>query len=110
MSAGFEQVKDTRTGVSTILMVDVLMSAFAMFSLKDDSLLTFDKRRQNERELANLKSVYGIESVPCDTVMRDILDLVDPEEFRPIFKDVFNQLQRGKVLEKFQYMGEYYIL
>jgi hypothetical protein len=108
--AGFEKIKDTRTGQSTILMVDVLMSAFAMFSLKDESLLMFDKRRASMRELANLKRVYGIENVPCDTVMRDILDPVDPEEFRPMFKDVFNQLQRGKVLDKFQYMGGYYIL
>ncbi|MGB0384184.1 MAG: transposase [Ardenticatenaceae bacterium] len=108
--AGLEKVKDTRTGEATILMVDVLMSAFAMFSLKDDSLRTFDQRRANPRELANLKRVYGIENVPCDTVMRDVLDPVDPEEFRPIFKNVFNQLQRGKVLEKFQYMGGYYIL
>ncbi|MGB0383447.1 MAG: hypothetical protein ACPGWR_01365, partial [Ardenticatenaceae bacterium] len=109
-SAALKQVKDTRTGEATILMVDVLMSAFAMFSLKDDSLRTFDQRRANPRELANLKRVYGIENVPCDTVMRDILDPVDPEEFRPMFKNVFNQLQRGKVLEKFQYMGGYHIL
>ena len=74
-------------------MVDVLMSAFAMFSLKDDSLLTFDKRRALMRELANLKRVYGIKNVPCDTVMRDILDPVSPCELRPIFKHVFNQLQ-----------------
>ena len=108
--AGFEKVTDTRTRKATILMVDVLMSAFAMFSLKDDSLLMFDKRRANARELGNLKRVYRIENVPCDTAMREILDPVDPEQFRPIFKDVFNQLQRGKVLEKFQYMGGYYII
>lgn len=80
------------------------------FRPRDDSLLMFDKRRKNSRELANLKSVYGIENVPCDTVMRDVLDPVDPEQFRPIFKDVFNQLQRGKVLDKFQYLGGHYIL
>lgn len=30
--AGFEKVKETRKGIVSILMVDILMSAFAMFS------------------------------------------------------------------------------
>jgi hypothetical protein len=32
--------------------------------------------------------------------MREILDDVDPNELRPLFKDAFRQLQRGKALEK----------
>lgn len=107
---GFLKVTDTRVGDATIFMVDVLMSAFAMFSLKDSSLLSFDKRRKNPRELENLKSVYGITDVPCDTTIREILDPVNPEEIRPIFKDLFNQLQRAKVLDKFKFMGRYYIV
>ncbi len=107
---GFLKVTDTRVGDVTIFMVDVLMSAFAMFSLKDSSLLGFDKRRQNPRELENLKNVYGIGDVPCDTTIREVLDPVNPEELRPIFKDLFNQLQRAKILEKFKYMGRYYIV
>ena len=51
------------------------MSAFAMFSLKDPSLLAFDQRKNDE----NLKSVYHIESIPCDTHLRSILDLLDLE-------------------------------
>ena len=107
---GFAKVTDKRVGNATILMVDVLMSAFAMFSLKDSSLRIFENRRGNPTELSNLKNVYGIDNVPSDTAMRDILDPVEPEELRPIFKDLFNQLQRGKTLEKFRYMGRYYIL
>ena len=107
---GFAKVTDKRVGHTTIFLVDVLMSAFAMFSLKDDSLLTFDKRRQNQIELNNLKNVYKIENVPCDTAMREILDPVEPEELRPLFKDLFHQLQRAKILDKFKYMGRYYIL
>ena len=50
------------------------MSAFAMFSLKAPSLLAFDK----ERAEGNLHTIYGIERVPCDTHMREILDRVLP--------------------------------
>jgi len=88
-------------------MADVLMSAFAMFSLKDPSLLAFDKRRCNDH---NLKSIYNIQNIPCDTQMRTILDDVDPEALRPMFRDVFRQLQRGKVLEPMAFFKGCYLL
>src|SRR5438067_9154369 len=78
------------------LPIYVLMSAFAMFSLKSPSLLAFDKERTED----NLQCVYGIGRVPCDTSMREILDPVKPEHLRPAFKTVFRQLQRGKALEE----------
>jgi len=41
--------------------------------------------------------------VPSDTQMREILDRVDPQLLRPLFNDVFRQLQRGKALEPMAY-------
>ena len=87
-------------------LVDALMSGFAMFSLKDPSLLAFDQRRAKPE---NLRQVFGIEKIPSDTQLRVILDEVKPEELRPLFKAVFQQLQRGKVLEKMTFMGQYYL-
>ena len=49
-------------------------------------------------------------SIPCDTSMREILDTVDPEQLRPLFKDAFRPLQRGKVLEKMVFMEDAYLL
>ena len=74
---------------------DALMSAFAMFSLKAPSLLSFDKQRAE----GNLQTIYGIDRVPCDTRMRERLDPVAPESLRHAFTLVFRQLQRGKALE-----------
>jgi hypothetical protein len=88
-------------------MADTLMSAFAMFSLKDPSLLAFDERRKTD---GNLKRVYGLEEVPCDTQMRTTLDEVEPNAIKPLFKDVFRELQRGKVLEEFVFLEGGYLL
>ncbi|OQY26498.1 MAG: hypothetical protein B6244_13395, partial [Candidatus Cloacimonetes bacterium 4572_55] len=33
--------------------------------------------------------------------MRTLLDEVDPKSIKPVFKDIFRQAQRGKVLEPF---------
>ena len=79
----FEQIADHRAANSSISLSDALMSAFAMFSLKDSSLLEFDERRAKDE---NLKRIYGLKNVPSDTQMRTILDPVPPEEIKPIFK------------------------
>ena len=103
----FRQIKEYRIGQVKIGQADTLMAGFAMFSLKDPSLLAFDDRRE---EPENLHTVYGIEQIPCDTQMRTILDDIEPESLRPVYKDVFRELQRGKVLESYQIMGKYYLL
>ena len=103
---GFDTIADHRSGDAEISLTDALMSAFAMFSLKAPSLLAFDK----ERAEGNLGTIYGIERVPCDTWMREILDPMSPESLRPLFKSVFRQLQRGKALGPLEFLDGHYLL
>jgi hypothetical protein len=105
---GFGNIQDHRNSNTTISFTDTLMSGFAMFSLKDPSLLQFDKRRHYCAH--NLQTIYGIGSIPCDSSVREILDGVDPNDLRPLFKDIFAKLQRGKALEAFAYMDGCYLL
>ncbi len=103
----FGNIIDHRTNAA-IPLEDALMSAFAVFSLKDPSLLAFDERRQSGDP--NLHSIYKIGSVPCDSRMREIVDEVDPNAIGGVFKNIFNQLQKGKALEPFEYMDGCYLL
>jgi len=48
-------------------LVNPLLSGLALFGLKPPSLLQFDKDRGSETRRANLKTLYGIETPPCDT-------------------------------------------
>jgi len=102
----FSEVTDCRENPD-ITISDALMSGFALFSLKDPSLLAFDERRKIDN---NLGDVYHIERVPCDSQMRTILDQVDPQEIRQPFKNIFSELQRGKVLERLVFFEGCYLL
>lgn len=104
----FQKVPDLRAGNTSISIEDALMSALAMFQLKDPSLLAFDKRRQEEPE--NLHTIYNISTIPCDSQMRTILDPLSLKSLRAPFKTVFRQLQRGKELEKMAYYDGHYLL
>jgi hypothetical protein len=108
MRTGFGKINDHRPGEVTISLADALMSGFAMFSLKDPSLLAFDERRQKGPH--NLMTIYGVGKIPCDTSMREILDGVNPNDLRPLFKDAFRALQRGKALERMLFMDTGYLL
>ena len=105
LGRSFARIEDHRPQAS-ISLSDALKSGFALFSMKDPSLLAFDERRHE----GNLLRLYGIERVPRDSRMREILDPVDPEALRPVFNDVFRELQRGKVLERMAFLDGFYFL
>ena len=92
-----ELFPDTRSGSDCDFSIaDAVMSAIAVFSLKDPSLLAFEERRNDE----NMKSLFCLENVPSDTQMRTILDRLEPDLLRPLFHDVFCQLQRGVLAKR----------
>ena len=111
----FSKIKVSRPIVKRtakpIKLSDCLMSALAIFGLKIPSLLKFDTEHRNSPAKShNIKKLYQVEQIPCDTHMRERLDEVDPKEIRPIFKEIFAQVQRGKVLESFKYLNEAYLM
>jgi hypothetical protein len=87
------------------------MSGLAMFSLKYPSLLQFENDSQEGGCIHhNLKNLYQVQRVPCDTYMRECLDLVDPKTLRPAFTKLFSALQRGKELEEYVFYEDYYLM
>ncbi len=95
---------------SSISLVDCLMSGLAIFGLKYASLLQFDNDRADEAVRHNLRQLYGVERVPCDTTMRERLDDVAPENLRKAFKKLFALIQRNKVLEPYAYIDGHYLV
>jgi hypothetical protein len=106
----FQKIPDPRDlqSKSSISFTDVLMSGFAVFGLKFPSLLQYDQNRKILDQ--NLLNLYHIQRPPSDTYLRERLDELDPSFIRPAFKKIFAQLQRGKVLERFEFFDEYYLL
>lgn len=93
----------------TISLTDCLMSAMAMFSLKYPSLLSFesDSHKENLPLAHNLHKLYGINNIPSDTYLRERLDELDPSFLQKTINRIIAQLQRGKVLEQYQYDNGY---
>lgn len=96
------KVNDYRAVNSKYTLLDILMSGLAVFSLKQSSLLQFDEKRKNDEAfILNLQNVFKVSNVPADTTLRETLDKVNSQDIRGVFKRIFFELQRGKVLEQF---------
>jgi hypothetical protein len=110
LSSELKDIPDWRQkNKTTISIHDAAMTGFACMYFQDPSLLQFQQRMQEEQHLNNLATLFGVKNMPKETQMREINDGIDSEFYRPVFKDLYSQLQRGKQLEEFQmFKNTYY--
>ena len=109
VKSNFIELPDYRKKEGKFSLSDVLMSGLAIFSLKDSSLLEFDKKRSDPVRLQNLKNLYGIDNIPCDTQLRSILDKVPPHLLRSIFVELHRTLQQQGEWEQYKFLGKYLV-
>jgi hypothetical protein len=105
---GFLNIDDHRGQNSTYRLADMLSAAFAMFSLKDSSLLFFRNEYPNRSD--NLKRIYSIENIPKDTALREGIDGVAPDDLRQLFDIPLQTLNQHGVFEKREVLGGYNVI
>ena len=110
LSLLFFQLPDFRQGAKVNYSIhDAMMSGFACMYFQDPSLLQFQKELRDAKNRNNLETLFGVKDIPEDTQIRDIIDKVDSEQLRPIFKNYFSRLQRAKYLSEYQLFPGLYI-
>jgi len=105
-----EPIKGGQGSAKEISIADCLTGALAIFKLKYPSLLQFEQSKVKEHIAQNLKNLFGLRRVPCDTYMRERLDEIDLKDLRKAFTSIFADVQRGKYLEKFAFLEGKYLL
>ncbi len=108
LSTAFAQIADHRRGNASYCLADLLRSAFAMFSLKAPSLLSFSEQTKVERE--NLKNIYQITDIPGDTAMRAGLDPVKPAPLRALFAKLFSILAEAGIVKEYRYWRDWVLV
>ena len=111
MAECFRQIQDPRQpGKVDHCLHDVLMSGFAMMFFQDPSILAFQKRLQESAQQNNLSKVFGVASIPKDTQMRDVIDMLPTVALDDIFSDFLNRLQRGRQLDQYRFLNDKYLI
>src|SRR5215831_11175063 len=71
-----------------IAMADFGLSALAMFFMQSASFLSFQRRLEQGHGRSNCQTLFGIEKIPSDNYIRDMLEGADPALLQPCFARV----------------------
>jgi hypothetical protein len=82
--AGFPDSRKGRRG--NIAMADFGLSAFALFFMQSASFLAFQRGLEQGHGRSNCQTLFGIEKIPSDNYIRDMLDAADPALLQPGFE------------------------
>src|SRR6266478_5846369 len=101
--AAFPDPRQGRTG--NIAMADFGLSAFAMFFMQSVSFLAFQRRLEQGYGRSNCQTLFGIEKIPSDNYIRNMLDGADPALLQPCFVRVEQELAEPTVRQAFGRLG-----
>ena len=82
---------------------DIALSAFSLFYFQSKSWLDFQRNMFTRTGKSNAKSFFGIEKIPSDNHIRDVLDDIRVEQLQPIFDGIYHLLLKKETLQEYQY-------
>jgi hypothetical protein len=75
--ASFLPLPDPRQGLNRKYRVeDALLSALSLFFLQSSSFLQYQRQMMTKKGRSNAKTLFGIQKIPCDNQIRNLLDPV----------------------------------
>jgi hypothetical protein len=106
LRCSLEAVPEHRTGHNTRYEIaDAGLGAFSVFYLQSPSFLAYQQQMRQRQGQDNAKSLFGIEEIPSDGQIRNLLDPLDPSLLREPFWDIYNRLQASGHLDDYRHVG-----
>src|SRR5471030_588895 len=97
---------DSRKGRGgNIEIVDFGLSAFSMFFMQSASFLAFQRSLEKGQGRSNGETLFGIDRIPSDNYIRDMLDEADPALLRPCFEPMEALLAEPPMRQAFGRLG-----
>lgn len=95
-----KKLTDRRTGQNGRYEVnDAAQAAFAIFFMQSGSFLAGQRHLRQAKGKSNAETVFGMERIPSDTHIRNLLDPVSPAEVEDEFEYLLAELEGGGYLE-----------
>lgn len=99
-----KKIKDPRSksNATKFKIDDAILSAFSMFFMQSQSFLEYQRQLQSRSGKDNVQSIFGVEKIPCDPQIRNILDLIRSNSLNVVFERIYQFLQNGKHLQRYE--------
>ena len=84
--------------------------AFSVFFTQSASFLEHQRDLQRRKGKSNAHSVFGMEKIPTDPHIRNLLDPVDADDLAVVYRHLVRALDEAEVLAQFRVARGYYLL
>jgi hypothetical protein len=81
---------------------DIALAAFSLFFTQSPSFLEYQKQLERRHGLSNLQTLFGLEKIPTDNHIRNVLDHTPENTLFPEFKANFERLLASEAFKDFQ--------
>jgi len=100
------RLPDVRRGQNTQYAVgDAALAAFTCFFLQSPSFLAFQNRMEAHQGRNNARSIFGVQRVPTDDQIRNLLDPVPPQRLASPFWAIYRDLEASRALADYRSEG-----
>ena len=97
---------DPRRGANKRYAVaDAASCALATFFFQSPSFLEFQRRMQDQDSCSNCHTLFGVQAIPGDNQIRNLLDGLDPDLFADLFPQGLHALRAQGALAPFERLG-----
>lgn len=107
----FDEFPDKRTGKNIRYeLPDAGLGAFSVFFTQSASFLAHQRALKLAKGRCNAEHLFGLHDLPSDNQIRNLLDPVSPGYLGPVYRHIFQALERQAVLKKYRSFGQQLLL
>jgi hypothetical protein len=97
------KLSEHRTGKNWIYELgDAGLAAFSVFFMQSPSFLAHQRDMQRRKGHNNAEGLFGVERIPSDGQIRNLLDPVDPARLGEVFWGIYEDLKEEKYLDDYR--------
>ena len=94
------RLPDRRRGHNTqYTMPDIGLAALSVFVMQSPSFLAHQRTLTKGRGRSNAHTLFGLQKIPCDNPIRQLLDGVSPSHFDALFRDLVDYIDQSSKLD-----------
>ncbi len=87
----------------TYPMAEIALSAFSVFFMQSPSFLSHQRDMEEKKRGNNARSLFQIETIPCNQQIRNVLDPVKPDEISAEFFWLVEELEQAGHLASYNW-------
>jgi hypothetical protein len=100
------EIPEHRSGANTVYkLADAGLAAFGVFFMQSPSFLAYQRDMQRRKGHNNAEGLFGVERIPSDGQIRNLLDPVGPARLREPFWAVYERLEAEGYLKHHRGVG-----